>query len=79
MSTIYLLIQDMTEYNTCGNAICYGTALYFVKNWSCIYIYIYMHFLLHQHAFRIKLPGNFDQKINFPTYQTKVFNATDEK
>lgn len=42
-------------------------------------VYIYMHFLLHQIAFRIKLPGNFDQKINFPTYQTKVFNATDEK
>lgn len=38
-----------------------------------------MHFLLHQHAFKIKLPCNFDQKINFPTYQTKVFNATDEK
>lgn len=38
-----------------------------------------MHFLLHQHAFKIKLLGNFDQKINFPTYQTKVFNATDEK
>lgn len=38
-----------------------------------------MHFLLHQHAFRIKLPNNFDQKKNFPTYQTKVFNATDEK
>lgn len=37
-----------------------------------------MHFL-HQHAFKITLPGNFDQKINFPTYQTKVFNATDEK
>lgn len=32
-----------------------------------------MHFLLHQHAFRIKLPGNFDQKINFPTYQLKLF------
>lgn len=41
-------------------------------------VYIYMHFL-HQHAFNITLPGNFDQKINFPTYQTKVFNATDEK
>lgn len=27
-----------------------------------------MHFLLHQHAFRIKLPNNFDQnKISPPT------------
>lgn len=50
------------EYHTSDNAICYGTELNFVKNWSCLW----EPFLFNQHAFKIKLPGKSDKKLNFP-------------
>lgn len=57
------------EYHTSDNAICYGTELNFVKNWSCLR----EPFLFNQHAFKKKLPGKSDKKLNFPYLPSESF------